>query len=305
MADKLENTFQGYSTLAKSKEMVEQSKQVEDSPQTASPSYQLAFDDPDFMLQDEQRDIRLMLEWQKPERILNDHNIEATWVVFGSARIGSSQQINDKIAIVNAKIKTLQETDTEYQELTKQKAILQKLEEKSFYYDLCTELTKRLANPVNTGIHATVITGGGPGIMEAANKGAALANWPSIGLNIVLPTEQEPNHYISPEFCFQFHYFAIRKMHFLMRAKALIAFPGGLGTLDEVMETLTLLQTGRIKQKFPVILFGESYWRKIVNFDALVEEGVISENDLGLFCFVDTVDDALAYIINYYREHEF
>ncbi len=144
-----------------------------------------------------------------------------------------------------------------------------------------------------------VITGGGPGIMEAANRGAMEAGGKSIGLNIVLPFEQRPNEYITPELCFQFHYFAIRKMHFLKRARALVACPGGFGTMDELFETLTLIQTRKIKP-VPILLLGSAYWRRIINFEAMVEEGTIDEKDLGLFRFVDTAVEAWQVIKKYY-----
>lgn len=288
-------TLREFSTLPTSKEMVVESKQCEDTPQTCSDTYRLAFDDPEFLLKDEQRAVRLMLEWQKPDQVLLENDIKATWVVFGSARIHDKPDLEARLDALQQKLNK-NPTDTD---LLQQERATQTLLSKYHYYQECVRLTELLSQPSTTHIDATVVTGGGPGIMEAANRGAHQANKPSIGLNIVLPREQQPNAYISPEFCFQFHYFAIRKMHFLVRAKALFAFPGGFGTLDEVMETLTLIQTGRIKQ-FPIFLFGKNFWDKIINFDAMADEGVISQKDLSLFHFVETAEEAIALIKQFY-----
>ncbi|NVJ58866.1 MAG: TIGR00730 family Rossman fold protein [Gammaproteobacteria bacterium] len=287
--------FKAHSTLPRSRDMIPKSKECEDSEQTRSPTYRLAFDDLDFILKDEQRSVRLMLEWQKPDQILNDAQITATWPIFGSARLRSACDLSKQIGLLEQQL----DSSPADNKLLQKRATTQSLLDKAHYYDECQKLAALLSEPSNTGIEATVITGGGPGIMEAANKGAAQAGKPSIGLNIVLPTEQEPNHYITPEYCFQFHYFAIRKMHFLVRAKALFAFPGGFGTLDEVMETLTLIQTGRI-QAMPVFLFGKNYWQSIINFEALVAEGVISPDDLSLFHYIETADEAINGVREFY-----
>lgn len=290
--------FKAHSSLPKSRDMVSKSHECEASDQTQSPTYRLAFDDVDFLLKDEQRSVRLMLEWQKPDQILNDAQVTATWPIFGSARIGDTQQMKQQQLSVDQRLKQ----DPDNTKLQSKARALESLTQKTNYYEECVKLAALLSDPTNTGIDATVITGGGPGIMEAANRGAAQVGKPSIGLNIVLPTEQEPNHYITPEYCFQFHYFAIRKMHFLVRAKALFAFPGGFGTLDEVMETLTLIQTGRI-QKMPVFLFGKSYWNKVINFEGLLEEGVISAKDITLFQYVETAEQAVAGVKAFYAQN--
>ncbi|MDH3642477.1 MAG: TIGR00730 family Rossman fold protein [Gammaproteobacteria bacterium] len=231
--------------------------------QTLSPSYRLAFADADFLLNDDLRGVRLMLEFLKPELLMEAHGIRSTVVIFGSTRVQDPDKpdvsTNDSSALDN------------------------------MYYREARELASLLSSRAQHEQHkdCVVMTGGGPGIMEAANRGAADVGANSIGLNIVLPREQLPNAYITPELTFQFHYFALRKMHFLHRAKALVVFPGGFGTLDELFEALTLLQTKRIKP-MPVLLFGEEYWRRIIDFDAMVEAGVISAEDLELFSFVET-----------------
>jgi uncharacterized protein (TIGR00730 family) len=245
----------------------------ERTPQTLSPSYRLAFDDPDLLLRDELRPVRLQLELLKPELALQEQGIESTIVVFGSARTPSSGA---------------------------QPGAAERRRD-------CTE-ARRFARLVSergreVATSPVIVTGGGSGIMEAANRGAHEAGVRSIGLNIVLPFEQVPNPFITPELSFQFHYFAIRKMHFLMRARALVCFPGGYGTLDELFETLTLIQTRRIEQ-IPVLLFREAWWRRIVDFEALAEEGMISPQDLGIFRFVESAEEACARIDAFYASAE-
>ena len=232
--------------------------QIEEPPDFAeqqinSPAYRLAFDDIDYLLAEEQRPIRLQLELAKPDHMMKVHGIEHTVVIFGSARTPQ---------------------DSPYYKLSQDMATL--ISQKSGC-DACPELY--------------VVTGGGPGIMEAANRGASEAGYESIGLNIVLPHEQYPNSYITPALCFRFHYFAMRKMHFLLRARAIVVFPGGFGTLDELFETLTLVQTGKI-EPLPIVLFGKQYWQSLINFDLLLEEGMINEEDLNCFSYVETVDEA-------------
>lgn len=230
-----------------------------------SPSYRLAYQDEEFLGSNELRPLRLQLELLKPEMVMDAHNITSTVVIFGSARICSKEEIEK--ALKNARNK-------------KDEIEMRQLETKlkyAHYYEEARKLTRLLGEkPIATnGDRLIVVTGGGPGIMEAANRGAYDANSQSIGLNITLDHEQEPNPYISPELCFQFQYFAIRKMHFLLRAKALVAFPGGFGTFDELFEALTLIQTGRMP-KMPVYLFSKEFWSGAVNFDFLVDSGVIS-----------------------------
>ena len=264
--------------------------------QSRSPSYRLAYDDPDFMMRDELRSVRLQLELLKPELTQLEHNIKATVVIFGSARILDIQDAKAALSTAEQALKA--QPDNE--ELQQKSADARLALKKSGYYEearnlgrLITEEAKKLDQTV------VVVTGGGPGIMEAANRGAADVGGKSIGLNIVLPGEQKPNPYITPELCFQFHYFAIRKMHFLMRAIALVAFPGGFGTLDELFETLTLIQTRKVR-RVPVILFGRDYWNRIINFDALVEEGAISQCDRDLIQYAESADDAWAIILDNY-----
>lgn len=251
-----------------------------------SPSYRLAFQDPDFLLKDELRPVRLQLELLKPELVLQEHRIESTIVVFGSARIAEPQAAREALQAAELDL----QRDPGNQTLREQRRMAERRLANSRYYDEARRLGAMIA--AHSDDHRLVVmTGGGPGIMEAANRGAYDAGAASIGMNIVLPHEQLPNPYISPDLNFRFHYFAIRKMHLIMRARCLIAFPGGFGTLDELFETLTLIQTGKIR-RIPVLLFGKEFWERVVNFPALVEEGTISAEDLGLFTYVDSADEA-------------
>ncbi len=260
-----------------------------DSRQTASPSYRLSYADTDFLTREELRPVRLQLELLKPEILQQENGVEATVVVFGGSRIPEEAEALKRLHQAE-KAAAEAPGDPDAQQ---QVAIAGRILAKSHYY----REARRLGSLISEICHArsdcnlVVITGGGPGIMEAANRGAYDVGAKSVGLNIVLPHEQAPNQYISPELCFQFHYFSIRKMHFLMRAQALVAFPGGFGTLDELFETLTLIQTKKIKP-LPVILFGKSFWRKLINFDFLVDEGLISRKDVDIFQFVETADEA-------------
>ena len=265
------------------------------TPQSHSPSYRLAYDDYDFIMRDELRAVRLQLELLKPELTQLEENIKATVVIFGSARIFDKETITKSAEQTKKKLNL----DPTNSELAFKVGVTERLLKKSHYYDEARKLGKLITQSKKINQHSlTVVTGGGPGIMEAANRGAADVGGKSIGLNIVLPGEQKPNPYITPELCFQFHYFAIRKMHFLMRAVALVAFPGGFGTLDELFEALTLIQTKKIKP-IPIILFGEAYWRKLINFDMLVEEGIISPNDLMLFKYAETAKQAWQIIVEH------
>jgi hypothetical protein len=268
------------------------------TPQTLSPSYRLAFVDADFLLRDELRSVRLQLELLKPELLFQEYNIEHTIVVFGSARIPPREQAQRHYQEI---LKRHQSKPGD-EELQQQVIIAQKMLTKTAYYEEAVRLGRLIAdNCMKCSAAACyVMTGGGPGIMEAANRGASEGGAKTIGLNIVLPHEQRPNPYITPELCLQFHYFAMRKMHFLIRAKALVAFPGGFGTMDELFEALTLIQTGKITP-IPVILFGREFWKRAVNFDFLVEEGVISPEDLNLFSYVETAEQAWEIISNYMR----
>ncbi len=252
----------------------ETAKDIPDTPQTRSKAYRLAFDDTDFLCRDELRPVRLQLELLKPEMLMTEYGVESTVVLFGGARIPEPAH------------KDTARTET--------------LAELSKYYDEAREFARLMTlRSVDSGHrHHVIVTGGGPGVMEAGNRGAADAGGVSVGLNIVLPHEQAPNEYVTPDLCFNFHYFGIRKMHFLMRAKAIAIFPGGFGTLDEMFEALTLIQTGRMEQ-IPFLLFGEAFWRKIINWEALADAGTISDQDLKLFRFVETADQAIAAIDNW------
>ena len=257
-----------------------------DSPQSRSSSYRLAYQDEEFLLRDELRPVRLQLELLKPELILQENHIESTVVIFGSARIPDPETAEAQLVSAEAKHRK-NKTDAALQQKVD---IARRSLENSKYYQEARKLGSLISS--NTGKDMlVVVTGGGPGIMEAANRGAHEAGIPSIGMNIVLPFEQAPNPYVTPELAFQFHYFAIRKMHLLMRAKALVAFPGGFGTLDELFETLTLIQTQKVTS-IPVLLFGRHFWERVINFNALVEEGTISEKDLDLFRYVETAEAA-------------
>lgn len=266
--------------------------------QTLSPSYRLAYRDDDFLLRDELRPIRLQLELLKPELILQEHKIEYTVIVFGSARIPEPAVARKELKDATAAL-TREPSNKELERKVKK---MSRVVENSKYYAEARKfaflISQTARAPENSNL--VIVTGGGPGIMEAANRGAHDTGAESVGLNIVLPFEQKPNEYITPELCFQFHYFAIRKMHFLMRARALVVFPGGYGTLDELFETLTLIQTKKIKP-IPVLIFGRVFWERIINFEALVDEGVISPEDTMLFRYVETAEEAHEIIVQALR----
>ena len=256
-----------YHSLPKAKDAVEQTSQEPGSLQAESSSYTLSFADTEFLVSDELRGVRLMLEYMKPESLMREENIESTVVVFGSARIPSSAADSQG---------------------------LPPPEQAPPYYDEARRFGRLMSefSEAHDPLQCVIMTGGGPGIMEAANRGASDANAKNIGLNIVLPREQLPNTYSTPELTFQFHYFALRKLHFLLRAQALVVFPGGFGTLDELFETLALLQTRRIAP-IPVLLFGQTFWERVVNFQALVDDGMIAASDLNLFQYVDSAEQAV------------
>jgi len=267
------------------------------TPQTRSPSYRLAYMDHDFLLKDELRPARLQLELLKPELILKEHEIESTIVIFGGTRIPEPKVAYEQLAEAEA----ASSKDPTNESLARKVKIARSVAAKSKYYEEACRLSSLISKASKTSNHFefVVVTGGGSGIMEAANRGAHEAGAESIGLNIVLPFEQKPNEYITPELCFQFHYFAIRKMHFLMRAKALIIFPGGYGTLDELFETLTLIQTKKISP-IPMLIFGREFWERIINFEALVEEGTVPPEDIELFKYVETAEEAWEIISRIY-----
>ena len=270
-------------------EDVEASALVVDSPQTRSSSYRLAYTDQEFLLQDALRPVRLQLELLKPELIQQELGITSTVVIFGSARIPEETEARQRLE--EAKGQAQRHPDDAV--VRRQLKVAERIVAKCQYYSEARRLAAMITAAAQSSDQCdlVVITGGGPGIMEAANRGAGDAQGKSIGLSIVLPFEQRPNDYITPELSFQFHYFAIRKMHFLMRAKALVAFPGGFGTLDELFETLTLVQTQKIKP-VPVLLFGKEFWDRVIDFEALAEEGTIDFDDLQLFRYVDTAEQA-------------
>ena len=260
-------------------------------------SFKLAFADNEFLMQDELRHVRLQLEYLKPQLVLEQHNIDATIVVFGSARCLSPEQAQTAVAIAEQKLAEHNNNDNKH-------ALKQaQLQLRNSQYYAASQQFSALATRYsccNTDCAMTIISGGGPGVMEAANRGAMDAGGKSIGLNIVLPREQQPNPYITPEFCFQFHYFAIRKMHFLQRARALVAFPGGFGTLDELFETLTLIQTKKA-ERVPVILYDKAFWQRLINFNMLVEEGLISAEDLDLIQYAASPEHAWQLISDFYQ----
>ena len=266
------------------------------TPQTVSPSFHLSYTDIDFLTREELRPVRLQLELLKPELLQQEHGIEATVVVFGSSRI-----VEHEIAAQRLDEAKAAAAESPQDPLLKERlAVARSILRKSHYYDEARKLGALLSKLKHhgTGCNIVVITGGGGGIMEAANRGAHDIGAETMGLNIVLPREREPNNFITPELCFQFHYFSIRKMHFLMRAQALVAFPGGYGTLDELFETLTLIQTRKI-HPLPVLLFGKEFWQKLINFEVLVAEGVVGPNDLEIFRFVEKAEEAAEIIEEY------
>ena len=251
-------------------------------------AYRLAFADTQFLLREELRPVRMQLELLKPELVQRELGIESTIVIFGSARIKPPEEA---LAALQAAQAGADETAIQRAQHTV--AMAQYYEEARRFAAIATERSRQHATPIY------VVTGGGPGIMEAGNRGAFDVGGKSIGLNIVLPHEQAPNAYITPELCFQFHYFALRKMHFLMRSIALVCFPGGFGTLDELFETMTLVQTGKSRRR-PILLFGRAFWERLIDFDYLVETGMVSPGDLGLFRFVETAEEAWDALATHY-----
>jgi uncharacterized protein (TIGR00730 family) len=258
-------------------------------PATDSAAYTLAFQDKDFLLREDLRSVRFQLEMLKPELLMNEARIGSTFVFYGSARIPEPAKADALIAAAT--------TDT-------QAEIAGRMKANAHYYDEARTLA-RLASEAPDDEEGrrqfVVCSGGGPSFMEAANRGAADAGKSSIGLNIVLPFEQAPNAWVSPELSFHFHYFALRKMHFLLRARAVAVFPGGFGTFDEMFELLTLIQTGKMRV-LPIVLFNRAFWERVVNWQALVEEGVVGPQDLDLFRFVETAEEAWAAVEEYWSQ---
>jgi uncharacterized protein (TIGR00730 family) len=264
-------------------------KHVPSVPQTESAAYRLAFQDNDFLLREDLRPVRFQLELLKPELLLDEANIGSTFVFYGSARIPEPAMADALVAAA---------TNDE------QLRIAERLKAKSCNYDAARRLAQ-LASSCECDSDGkrnfVVCSGGGPSIMEAANRGAADVGEETIGLNIVLAHEQMPNPYVTPDLSFQFHYFALRKMHFLLRARAVAVFPGGFGTFDEFFELLTLIQTGKVRP-LPVLLFGREFWTRVVNFEALAEEGVIAPHDLDIFHWAEDAEEAWNFVQRFYED---
>lgn len=259
------------------------------TPQTEDPAYRLAFQDMDFLLREDLRPVRFQLELLKPQLLLDEANIASTFVMYGSARIPEPEKA--------AQLLELAQDDAE-------RRIAERLVAKAKYYDVARELARMSSNfPLDDDgrRHFVVCSGGGPSIMEAANRGAQDVGADSIGLNIVLPHEQAPNPYVTPSLSMQFHYFALRKMHFLLHARAVAVFPGGFGTFDESFELLTLIQTGKIA-RIPVLFYGREFWDRVVSFEALCEEGVISPRDLDLITYCETAQEGWDAVQRFYQE---
>lgn len=264
-----------------------------------SSSYRVAHSDPDFMGRVELRPVRLQLELLKPELIMQEHGVQSTVVVFGGTRVVEHERAEHRLQAAKTEL-AMAPGDAKLQ---RQVRIAENVLKKAHYYDEAREFARLVSGQcqIDHQCDYVVCTGGGPGIMEAANRGAFDVGAKSIGLNITLPFEQEPNSFITPELCFEFKYFAIRKMHFLMRAKAMVAFPGGFGTMDELFEALTLIQTRRM-QSIPVVLCGRDYWQRLVDWDLFVDEGTISPEDLDLFRYAETAAECWQIIQDFYRE---
>lgn len=264
-----------------------------------SHGYRQVEKDAEFLSRPELRPVRMQLELLKPEMLLAEHHISSTIVLFGSTQIIAPSEA--KLRLANATAAAAAAPGNA--QLEREAKLAKKLLDKSHYYEAAREFARlvTMCCQPDSDIHYVIVTGGGPGIMEAGNRGAYEAGGKSIGLNISLPAEQVPNPYITPDLCFQFRYFAMRKLHFLLRAKALIAFPGGFGTLDELFEALTLRQTHRM-QEIPIVIFGREYWDQVVNFQFLADEGVIRDEHLELISYAETPQEAWEIITRFHRE---
>ena len=265
----------------------------------ASPSYRLAHEDLDLLNLPALRPVRMQLELLKPEMFLERLGVRSTIVVFGGGSIVPREVAQERLTAANAALAAAPDGERERRDVDRAKAVLAK----SHYYDEAREFSRIVSldcKDHDPGDYV-IVTGGGPGIMEAANRGAYDVNCKSIGLNITLPREQQPNSFITPELCFQFRYFALRKMHFVMRAKALVIFPGGFGTLDELFQVLTLRQTNRM-QEIPIIMYGRAYWDGVLNLQRLADEGVIADEHLDLVQFAETPQEAWDTILRFHRE---
>ncbi|MDE2142215.1 MAG: TIGR00730 family Rossman fold protein [Elusimicrobia bacterium] len=282
------------------KELLPEQKEALIQKIRSSRAYAKAYEDFEFLGRKDLRAVRLQLELLKPETILREHKIRSTIVVFGSARVLSPEEARRRLASAQ---EALAEAPRDV-ELKRRVVESEKKAELSRWYDEARRFAGLLSKAQQAGqdLEYVIVTGGGPGIMEGANRGAWEQGAKSVGLNITLPHEQDPNPYITPELCFQFHYFSLRKMHFLMRAKALCAFPGGYGTLDELFEALTLVQTGK-KRGLPIVLFGKEFWKRTVDFHYLAEQGMIAQEDVKLVKIVETAEEGWDHIRKFWKTH--
>ncbi len=264
-----------------------------------SPSYRVAYKDVDFLSDSRLRPVRMQLELLKPELAFEEHNIRSTVVVFGSTRIVEPAAAQRDLDLARAHLADTPRDPRRRRAVARAERIVAR----SHYYDAARQFAALVSQhgQASDENDFVVVTGGGPGIMEAANRGASDTGAKSVGLNIRLPREQLPNAYITPDLCFQFHYFAVRKLHFLLRAKALVVFPGGYGTIDELFDALTLRQTGRMQQ-IPIIMFGREYWEKVIDFQFLADEGIIGDEDLDLFRFAEAPEQAWEMILRYHEK---
>jgi uncharacterized protein (TIGR00730 family) len=297
--NRLKKTSLPWQTPKRSKEDPHAKKLIKNI--MSSPTYSMAEDDAEFIKSDEARGVRLELDYLKAETKMDEYGIEHVIVVFGSARI-----IEHKTAMHELKqIQKELESDPRSKKLLEKMYTAERMVEKSIYYDDARTFGNYVGKcgKGSNDNRIILMTGGGPGIMEAANRGAYDVGAKSIGLNIKLPHEQFPNPYITPDLCFQFRYFAIRKLHFINRAKALVVYPGGYGTFDELFDILTLIQTKKT-EPIPIVLVGKSYWRKAINFDFFLEEGVIIQEDLEIFTYAENAAEAWEYILNWHKTHQ-
>lgn len=284
-----------------------EAKRAEDDPRAParirelleSKTYRQADSDLEFLQGEGTRGVRLQIDYLKAELELRTRGVEHTIVVFGSTRLREPVAAERRVRELRAQLTAAPDD----RELVRQLAVAERIRDKSHFYDTARELGRLVGNCAGGGdCRLLLVTGGGPGIMEAANRGAHDVDAPSVGFNIALPRDQFPNPYISPELCFRFHYFAMRKLHFLLRARALVAFPGGYGTFDEVFETLTLVQARTI-EPVPVVLVGESYWRRAVDIDFLVDEGFIEQEDRALFWYAESADEIWRSILAWHERN--
>jgi hypothetical protein len=266
-----------------------------------SPAYRIAYQDPEFLDTDWARPIRLQTELLKPESIFRDQRILSTIVVFGGTRIMERSVARRRVSRLERRLAK----NTKDKEIRRNLSVARSLLAKCDFYDEAREFGRIVSREGQKyeGHEYVIVTGGGPGIMEAANRGAFDIGAKSIGLNITIPHEQEPNPFITPGLCLQFHYFGMRKMHFMLRARALVAFPGGYGTIDELFEALTLVQTRKV-EPMPIVLFCERYWKNLINFDFLVQQGTIDPEDLDLFTYCNTAEEAWQYIRGFWEKED-